>query len=35
MYPDPKVSLLPVYVLYLREGEYLNIQVPADLDQFG
>jgi hypothetical protein len=34
VYPDLEVSFLPVYVLYLRQGKYLNIQVPADLDQF-
>ena len=35
VYLDLEVSFLPVYSFYLREGEYLNIQVPADLDQFG
>jgi len=35
VYPDLEVPFLPVYVLYLRQGKYLNIQVPADLDQFG
>jgi hypothetical protein len=34
VYPDLEVSFLPVYVLYLRQGKYLDVQVPADLDQF-
>jgi hypothetical protein len=35
VYPNLEVSFLSFYIFYLSEGEYLNIQVPADLDQFG
>jgi hypothetical protein len=34
VYPDLEVPFLPVYVLYLRQGKYLDVQMPADLDQF-
>jgi hypothetical protein len=30
-----KTSRFPLQIFYLRQGMKLNIQVPADLDQFG
>jgi hypothetical protein len=32
---DFKVSLLSGNSLYLRQGKQLDVDVPADLDQFG
>jgi len=35
VYPDLEVPRFSFDVLYLGEGEYLDVEMPADLDQFG